>query len=261
MRKGFLLLFMLLATVSFTALQGCKKKRDKKAVTIVNRLDMEITFDLYGSAEDYAGNSNLLQRIVIGAKENKVIPGDNFEEGATYYMDWYSADYYYNNWYNDNFPVTSDRRVRIKPEEGDNTYYLEPGYKGNGRNAFLRGSGTQSSWIAVGAYLYTPTAGYSDQWSNITPNERYRQVVINKNFMAEYTYRNNIGALVKDNMEFMVQQADVAYIEFKPANGGTGSMVGGKLPVATPPDYKSNAIDTVMALFPDNEYYFMMVRQ
>ena len=260
MRKGYLLLLTLPVLLCIAVMQGCKKTNDKKAVTIVNRLDKDVTFDLYSSKEDYASGADLLMRTVIPAGDNKVFPGNNFEEGATYYMDWYTEDYYYNNWFNDNFPVTGNR-VKIAPREGDNTYYLEPAYHGQGRNAFLQGAGTQTSWIAVGAYLYSDATGYTNQWNNIKADERFRRVIVRKNFIAEYTYKLQSGETVTDNIEFMVHQAEVPYIEFRPANGGTGNMVGGKLPTAAPPDYKSNAIDTVMALFPDNEYYFMMVRQ
>lgn len=242
--------------------QACKKDpKDNTTVTIVNRIDREITLDLYASAEDYTTNSNLIDRMVVPAGGNTSIPGSTFKSGATYYMDWYTEDYYYNNWYNDDYPVTGER-VRIKPVAGANTYYLETGYKGNARNAFLKGAGTETTWIAVGAYLYSNTLGYSNKWNVIDLNERFRQVKIKKGFSAEYTRRNSAGELVTENLPFMVQQSEVPYVEFKTASGqAAGNMTGGKHPEAMPPDYKSNAIDTVMALFPDNEYIFMMVRQ
>lgn len=260
--KGFSLpVLLLLMICCATAWQGCKKEKDSKAVTIVNRLDKAVTFDLYGSMEDYTTNNNLLNRQVIAAGENLTLPGNTFEDGSTYYMDWYTEDYYHNNWYNDNYPVTGNR-VSISPKPGANTYYLEPAYKGNGRNAFLGGDGTKTSWIAVGAYLYSASTGYSNRWDLMPANERYRQIAINKNFTAQYSRRNVAGTIVNEEMEFMVQQAEVPYIEFKTSDGlVAGSMTGGKLPTAAPPSYASNAVDTVLALFPDSDLLFLMVRQ
>jgi len=93
-------------------------------------------------------------------------------------------------------------------------------------------------------------------------NERYRSVTIKKDFKAEHIRKNAAGTIITENFEFMVQQTEVPYIEFKTSDGQVaGNMTGGKLPVAAPPDYKSNSVDTIMALFPDNELIFMMVRQ
>jgi hypothetical protein len=256
--KPVALVFILL--VSFAA--SCRKKaNDNSDVTIVNRIDKTLTLDLYASAADYAGNNNLADRIVIAPLETKTLPGSTFAKGTTYYMDWYSEDYYYNNWYNDDYPVTGPR-VRIQPEPGNNTYYLDPSLKGTGRNAFLKGAGTETTWISIGAFLYSGTFGYTNEWNTLTPNERYRQVTIKKGFEADYVHKNMAGTLVTDKLTFMVQQTEVPYIEFKDAAGqAAGNMTGGKLPTGVAPDYKSNSVDTVMALFPDNEYLFMMVRQ
>lgn len=252
----------LLLVLALPFVTGCKKKtKDNTDVTFVNRTDKVITLDLYASADDYAANNNLEDRMVIEPQENKIIPGSKFAKGTTYYMDWYSEDYYYNNWYNDDYPVTGNR-VRIRPEAGDNTYYIDPALKGQGRNAFLKGAGTSTTWISIGAFLYTNSFGYTNEWNTLTPNERYRAVTIKKGFEAEYLHKDASGNLITDNLAFMVQQTEVPYIEFKDISGvSAGNMTGGKLPTGTPPDYKSDSKDTIMALFPDNEYMFMMVRQ
>lgn len=261
MLKKYIWAAVLLLMLCGTTWIGCKKENDKDAVTIVNRLDRAVTFDLYASKEDYAGSSNLLLRTEIAANKNLTIPGNTFKAGGTYYMDWYSEDYYHNNWYNDDYPVIGER-VRIAPKAGANTYYLEPGYKGNSRIAFLAGGGTTTSWIAIGAYLYSASTGYSDRWNLIPVNERYRQITINKDFTANYMRRNEAGAITTENLAFMVHQASVPYIEFKTIDGiSAGSMTGGKLPTAPAPDYASNSVDTVLALFPDNDVFFLMVRQ
>lgn len=242
---------------------GCKKQSlDKTTVTIVNRLDVPVTMDLYASEDDYASSSNIIERYEIEAGKQLKIGAEIFENADVYHMDWYSADYYYNNWYNDDYPVNGSR-VRISPEPGDNTYYLEPGYKGKARNSFIGGNELQSSWIAIGAFLYTDVNGYTNEWSTIADHERFRRIIVKKGFSAEYQRRDKDGNTITEMLPFMVHQSEDAFIEFKTADGvAAGQMLGGKLPVGTtPPDYASNATDTVMALFPDNEYLFLMVKQ
>lgn len=259
MRKTYILLL----TLMVIGAGSCKKKGiDKTITTIVNKIDQRITLDLYETAEAYGSNGTVKERFVIEPGQNLYIPGGTFEEGKVYYIDWYSEDYYHNNWYNDDYPVTGVGRVRISPEPTKNTYYLEPGYKGQARKAFIKGDGTETSWIAVGAYLYSSSKGYSNQWSVLSVDERYRQITIKKDFTATYMHKDGDGKLMTTSLPFMVQQSETPYIEFKNSVGGiAGNMIGGKSPAGTPPEYKTNSIDTVMALFPDNEYIFMMIRQ
>lgn len=256
-----ILVVLLFLPVIFS-INSCKKNGiDKSTVTFVNRTPVDVTLTIYGNEQDYANNANEIKSVVVAAGENLRLSGDYFKNAGPYYMDWYSQDYYYNNWFNDDYPVI-DSRVRISPTDGDNTYYLEPGYKGKGRAAFLGGSGTETSWIAVGAYLYSSSTGYNSQWDVIKVNERYRRITMKKDFTAGYIRRNDAGADVTTQLDFMVQQAEVPYVEFKNADGSAaGNMTGGKLPTAPPPAYSSQSVDTVMALFPDNDYIFMMVRQ
>lgn len=261
MRRIYVLPALLLMIIGAMAWQGCKKSFDDKAVTIVNQLDVPVTFDLYETAEDYNANGNVLKREVIAGGQKLVIPGNMFSDGHTYYMDWYSEDYYYTNWFNDNYPLGTETKVRISPKVGANTYYLKPDSKNRNRISFLKGDRYQTVWTAVGAYLYSGSTGYIDQWQSIGADARYRQIVVNKDFSLQYTRKNDAGVNVTDGMEFMVHQSEVPYIEFKPKDGGTGSMVGGKNPMAAPPAYQSYALDTVMAQFPDHDCYFMMVRQ
>lgn len=253
---------ILTALLAFTAITGCKKSgKDNTEVTFVNNLDQGVTLDIFASEDDYANNNNVQLRKVIGPNDKATLPGNTFTDDKVYFMDWYTSDYNYSNWSNENSP-SNGHGVRITPKPGDNTYYMDQSVKGQSRNAFLKGDGTETKWIAIGAYLFSSSTGYSDQWPNLSNNDRYREIVVKKNFTAAYSHKNTDGNIVADNIDFFVHQADVPYIEFKDANENTiGNMTGGKLPTAAPPAYQSNALDTVTALFPDNEYIFMMVRQ
>lgn len=251
----------LLAVILIAALYGCKKKNDFSDVTFVNRTEEDITVDLYSTFADYSTNANVFMRQNVAPGEKLIVQGDEFQENRIYYMDWYNDTYYRNNWYNDKF-TTDGERVAIKPESGNNTYYLEDTYKGNSRIAFLEGDDSKTSWIAIGAFLFHSSTGYSNQWTSLTDDERFRQITVKKDFTANYSYKNTNGGSVTEELDFFVQQSDVPYIEFRAEDGSIlGNMTGGKLPTASPPDYASNSTDTLTALFPNSDYIFLMVRQ
>lgn len=262
MRRGLSAAMILL--VALLSLQACKKKKfEREKITIVNQLGVGAMVEIYSNEADYANATNPIASKYIPADEVYEIDGGTFTEGNTYYMDWYSDDYYYSNWYNDDFPISGKQRVRISPSaSGARVYYMEQNQKGFNRSAFLKGNSNKTNWIAVDAYLYSASTGYLSQWSNLTQAERYRTITINKDFTANYNRRGANGNPIAKDLEFIVHEANVPYIEFISMQGLTaGSMTGGELPTAPPPDYKSSSLDTVMALFPDNDVYFMMVRQ
>ncbi len=243
-----------------TWILGCKKSgNDNSEVSFINRLNKEVTLDIYSNFDDYSKGQNVQLRKVLLSDETTYLPGNTFPAGATYYMDWYTDDHLQNNWLNDNYessPVT-----RIQPVPGNNSYYLDPKLKGNARKTFLNSTQASSTWIAIGAYLFAG-GQYSEQWSNLDANERYRKVTVTKGFKANYEYKDGTGSIQTSSYDFMVHRSEDAYIELKDATGkNIGNITGGKLPSGTPPDYKSPSTDTVMALLPGSDYLFMMVKQ
>lgn len=255
-------LLSLICLFGAVALQSCKKQDiDRTSTTIFNYLDEPVQVYLYTNKDDYATNSGVLSSYIIPANNHVVIPEEMFAGSSVHYMDWYSDDFYYNNWYNDDYPVIGEN-VRISPTYANNTYYLRASLKGHARKTFINGDGTKSSWISVGVYQYSNEFGYQEISSTLTANQRYRQVVVNKGFTADYSYKNSAGEVQTNTYEFMVHEIDMPYIEFKTTGDNiAGSMIAGKLPTAPAPEYQSNSLDTLMAIFPDTDYQFMMIKQ
>lgn len=253
---------LVVVSLFITIVASCKKdSKDNSAITLVNRIDRNITYDVYTSYDDYVNNRNVYERITLQPNEKLVLENSKVTSGNTYYVDWYSDDFYYNNWFNDE-TVFDMKRVQISPKPGDNTYYTEQAYNGPNRIAFLNGGSTQSNWIAIGAYLYSKSTGYSNQWDNVSVNSRFRQITVRKDFSATYEYKDEGGNVLTENLNFIVHQSDVPYIQFQDALGANaGNMTGGALPSGTPPDYESSATDTVLTLFPNSEYLYLMIRQ
>ncbi|HLO71643.1 MAG TPA: hypothetical protein VK167_12275 [Flavipsychrobacter sp.] len=250
------------ALLCAAVLISCKKKTtDNTDITIVNRIDKSVTVSIYPTMDDYNNATNVVVRKVVGASSNEIIPGNTLTAGKTYYMDWHTDNYYQTNWFNDKYPQ-SGSQVAITPVPGNNTYYTEPSFTGNARTVYLAKNGTSSKWLAVNAYMFSSRTGYVSFWSNLSANERYHEITIHKNFIADYSHKNSAGTTVTDYISFKVMRTEDAFIEFKASGDSSlGQMISGTLPTAAPPTYKSNSKDTVMALLPNSEYYFMMVRQ
>ncbi len=249
------------AILACTFITACKKSdKDGTDVTFLNNVNQNVTLDIYPSIEDYTGNSNVFLRKVLQPGEKAILPGNTFKSGQTYYMDWYTDDYYYSNWFNDDYSV-GNTKVGIKPVANNNTYYCNPEFQGANRTTFLKKNASLTEWKAVGAYAES-SAGYVPHWNDLDANGQYRVVTVNKNFTAQYKYKDASGSVVTDELVFMVHNSKDAYIEFMGSgNTSKGSMVGGRLPTSTKPNYASSAADSIMAYLPNSDYYFLMVRQ
>ena len=240
---------------------GCKKDgKDLTDVTFTNQIGETVTLDIYPTLGDYGNNTNSTLRRTILPYESIVLPGSTFKAGQSYYMDWYTKDHYYSNWYNDKFP-NDISYVVIEPVEANNTYYMTPTFLGTKQAVFLDTFETKTHWKAVDVFQYSASTGYVSVWDLTSANDQYKEITINKNFTASFTYKNEYGQLKNEMLDFKVHESKDAYIEFMDASGSSlGSMLAGRLPTGTPPDYRSEAVDSVLALLPYSEVYYLMVR-
>lgn len=243
-------------------LTGCKKERDETDVTYGNNTPDAITLNIYPNMNAYGSGDNISYSAQIPGLDKVVIPGKTFAQGLTYYAEWYSKDFLYNNWFNDKYPGGAGR-VAITPRVGANSYIASGSDKNYNRKVFLNGdSVTATSWVAVDAYQYSAVTGYVSVWYGLENWERKQDITVRKNFTASYSYKDEYGNDKAMDMEFRVLNAPHSFIEFF-NDGGTnlGSMTGGILPTAPAPDYASKSVDTIMALLPGSELKFMMVKQ
>jgi hypothetical protein len=257
MQRFYILFFVLALTCLF--LDSCRKKeKDNTEVTFVNSVNAQVTLDIYKNATDYSNAAPVMLRKSLQPNESTILPGSTFAAGQTYYMDWYTDDYRYNNWFNDNYSQ-GQVQVAFKPVAGNNTYYLRPQFKNINRIVYLNKTANSTKWKAIGAY--TKSTEYIAMWSLLPEHERFRELTLKKGFTASYDYKNTSGTVVTDQLDFFVHNSERAYIEFVKNGQTEGQMISGELPTGTPPNYTSTATDTIMALLPNSDYYFMMVRQ
>ncbi|MBS1771329.1 MAG: hypothetical protein JST82_00625 [Bacteroidetes bacterium] len=256
MKKTIVIVLSLLVVLG-----SCKKKSsDAPRVSFNNRLDKQVTLSVYASMTDYANGTNAVLRKSVKAGEIASFEDVKFTAGKTYYMDWFTDDFYRNNWYNDAYPEPGTR-VAFTPATGDNSYYLDPSFAGNSRMVFLADNDVSSSWHAINAYMYSASTGYVSFWSSLSESDRFKQVKVYKGFNADFNYKDATGKLANSSLNFKVQHSQNGYIEFMGADGKSlGYMMSGMLPTGAAPDYYSAAKDTVMALLPNSDYYYMMIR-
>jgi len=250
--KGVLLaLFAFLAIVT-----GCKKNDTTRDYNFTNNINKVVTLDIYTSAEDYAHNTNVMLRKTLQPNETTTLAASTFKSGSTYYMDYYTDDFVYNNWFNINFPADGTSPV-IHPSSSNTAFYVKPDFHNANRVAFLKGNQDSTHWVAIGAYLESNN-GYVDEWASLGNNGQYRELTVRKDFNASYSYKDASGNIQVDTLGFLVHNANVPYLEFVNAAGvSQGSMIGSQFP----DNPNSTATDRMMVLLPNSEMYFLMVRQ
>lgn len=237
---------------------GCKKENDHTDVTFVNHINAPITLDIYGSKDDYNENKNRIMRKVLQYNEVLVMPNEELPANKTYYADWYDDNHFYNNWFND---ATKPERafVAFTTTPGKNTFYIEPDTKGNAKTVFLDKTATRTAWKAVDAFQGSAATTYVSVWNDLTENERVHEITVRKDFTALYSYMDSVSGPSTKTYEFKVHNADMGYIEL--LNSNTSYLQAGFLPTSTKPGYVTTSTDSIMALLPTSDYYFMMVKQ
>lgn len=240
---------------------GCRKRNadlPPYEFTFTNHTPRPVTVDVYTSREAYFAAVSPHLRQLVSPNQSVIIAGDVLQEGVTYYFDWYSDDYRYGNWLNDDFNKTGSPYVTFTPTRDDSRYFMNATSVCEARRIFLKDGNQPTRWLAVDAFYFSSANGYNSVWAQLTPAERHHDVTINRRFEA---IMQPLAGPAETTL-IIVHQLNQAYIEFATPTGvTTGNMLSGKLPTAPPPDYSSTATDTVMAQFAGSNYYFMMVKQ
>jgi hypothetical protein len=228
----FLVLFM----------AACTKPHEQiteSTYTFTNQTGQRVTLDLYPTKTDYGKNTNRLQRLVLGPDSSDKL---KLNVGQSYWVDWYTDDYAYNNWNLNSNEV--GLRQELKVADIDDTRTLSGGYKDTTRSIMLNGSGTSSTWKGIvsastGAdgihvfvfqkdltliHTFTNTAGQTS-----TEQLTYRIYSISRDFYTTYYFsfsmdRNGIavyrGSCNLKNM-FPTTGRDSLYITPVNTSGGT----------------------------------------
>jgi hypothetical protein len=248
------------ALLAVLSLGSCKKDKEDQ-ITIVNRATEELTFDVYSSMDAYATGQSPMLRKVLPASDKLLLPTSTLPAGSTYYVDWYNENNTLHNWSNDEYPNTLTT-VAFAPKTGSNTYYTSGDTRNPAKNVFLNGNSEGTSWVAIDAFQYSQSTGFVSVWAQVPDSERYHTVAVTKKFTATHQYKAADGSFKVHSMVFKVHNTSQGYIEFHDAAGSNlGYMITGRLPSGKAPDYASNSTDSLLAMLPNSELQFLMVKQ
>ncbi len=163
-----------------------------------NLTDKPINVKIYSTQSDYYNNTNVYLTGMMGLRGYYTIPVDKLVQGHTYYVDWYSDDLLYTNWYWSNITLRTAFKV------GDNNYeYLvnTVEYSDRSRIIWMNGLGTQTTWKAVDAYNHSG-ANYISIWSSLTSAQQNVQIVLNKDFSAHLLFQNTSNQSVDSVLSY-----------------------------------------------------------
>ncbi len=249
------------ALLAVLSLAGCKKDKAEEQITIVNRATEELTFDVYSSMAAYASGQSPVLRKVLPPSDKLLLPLSTLTAGNTYYIDWYNEDNTLNNWFNDAYPNTITT-VAFTPNAGSNTYYTSGDTRSGAKNVFLNGNGTSTGWIAIDAFQYSNSTGFVSVWAQVPDSERFHTVLVSKDFTVAHEFKTASGGFNAQSMVCKVHNAPQGYIELFDKNGiNLGYMITGRSPYSTAPDYATTSTDTLLAMLPNSELQFLMVKQ
>ena len=178
---------VLLAAMAFMVIASCKKSDSAKAAEKVdfkfsNNVPSPIHIDIYGTRGNYYDNRSPLASADLSLNGDHTFTG--LTSGQEYFIDWYSPDYNYNNWYNGQ--GIPSLYVGFTPTAA-NTYAQlnhlpQIDYS---RTLLIGGNGTASSWRAISAYK-----GNVYFWDSLSAETQSKRLTFNKNFSGAY---NNVS--------------------------------------------------------------------
>jgi hypothetical protein len=168
--------FLALALCLVAGLFSCKKHDipTQSTYTFTNQTGRRISFDLYNSEEDYYHNANRMEQynIEAGASQKMVL-----DVARVYWVDWYSADYRYNNWASAFNSVDPGPKLQIAMV--DDVRNIKASSPDTLRSVMLNGSGTSSTWKGT--------------ITTSSPIKGDHQFVFAKDFTGKYTFTDPIG--------------------------------------------------------------------
>jgi hypothetical protein len=194
MKQNISIIITLLLCLALSS--GCSKSSSSSSTTVTtttdntqyilqNNTNKPITVDAYKYMSDVYTDANMVARIVVPAN-NKIFT-DKLKNGTIYYLDWYSADYTYNNWY-----LNINGMNSSLPEL--NSLY-QPGVLKNGsfvinhygsdisRYILLNGSGTSSKWHAVGMVDVA-------WWNGLKDYQKFVELEVKKDFTVSLSMKD-----------------------------------------------------------------------
>ncbi|MBA3828707.1 MAG: hypothetical protein H0X33_07205 [Taibaiella sp.] len=185
----------LLCIAVLTISTGCHRLDNSQGFnyTFQNFTDKQLNVTIYATQDDYNNNAHPLMSNSIKVRGYWVIPLSKFTTSHLYYVDIYTDDFLYNNWFWNNVTL----RDTFLPSKDDYTFIIDHGqYTDPSRTIWLNGIGTSTTWKAFNSYTYNGST-YTTNWSSLTSAQQAVQIVISKSSFAHITTGTGTDTSIK----------------------------------------------------------------
>lgn len=245
-------LYLITGTLLLLTLFSCKRNDDVN-FTVENLTNKQLNVAIYSSISDYNNSANAILKGVAQVRGYWVVPMKKLTEGKMYYIDVYSDDYLYNNWYTAN-ALLSDSFSATNHD----TRYTVYSYTHNDYSmlTWLNGLGPKTTWKAFNAYTYSG-GGYTSIWSTLSAGQQNVQLVISKNSTCKLTTGTGIDSTLNLLPSYDTTTHQCSATLLNNSHSGIGSLTAN---FNTKTFALTASKDTVLAYF-SGLGYFAMARQ
>lgn len=194
--------FLVLAFILIIAGTGCKKNENSAGYfyKITNNSSKDVNINVYRSLGDYNQVINIYYKNVVAAHSSLSLPYSQFTKGQIYYIDWYSDDFLFTNWFWTNVTV-------IKTMALDNDYsefvISEGQVADQGRAVWMNGLNAMTQWKAVDAFTLSGGV-YTSIWSTLPQSSKNLQLTLRKDFTATIKGQSPANIAIDTTIRFRV---------------------------------------------------------
>lgn len=252
-RLSFLALIVLICFLG----NGCKKSGNDGGYiyTITNRSNKAVNIHIYNSLNDYNNATNIYYKGVVASGNTLSLPYSQFVKGQTYYIDWFTDDFLYTNWFWTNVTVISSMAL----DQNYSNFVIDASQQSDpSRSIWMNGLNAQTVWKAVDAYSFYGGL-YTSVWSSLPAAKQNVQLTLYKSFAAELTYTDNSNLAIDTVIRYRANYDTAAHVTLFGTDFTTIGTLAGNFNPAT---FAFNGNKAVMlAYLPATGYYYQMVRQ
>jgi hypothetical protein len=222
-----------------------------------NLTSKPINVKIYKSQSDYDNNTNVYLSGKMQVRGYYTIPVDQLVTGETYYVDWYSDDLLYTNWYWSNITL----RTTFTVSDLDYEYLVNTvQYPDPSRSIWMNGLGTQTTWKATDAYQIAGTT-YSSIWATLSSAQQNVQIILNKDFSAHLLLKNASNQIIDSVLSFRPNYDNTNMVSIITLVNNMQDTVGTLTSNFAPSTSSFNGANSVMLANLTSIGYFQMVLQ
>lgn len=247
-------IFIVVALIALLAFCSCSKTATQaNDYSFENLSDKIVNIDVYPTQADYFNNTNLLIHGTAKVRGYYIIPLSTFKTGQVYFVDIYSDDYLYNNWFWSNITL----RDTFLPSQSDYDYIIEhTQYSDPSRLIWINGAGPTTLWKAFNSYNYTG-GSYISTWSTLNAAQQNMQIVLHKSSFGSVTNGTGLDTTMKYNA-FYDQASNISTLSFlNPDKSTYGTMKS----YFNPSTFAFNGSKDTTLVYITGLGYFAMARQ